>query len=137
MVRINEAGRAALDDDVPAAIPLLLLLLLLFVDADVRDDDDDDGFGGGLFSLIYSISIGASCLMDTRLSVFALPECLRIESRRDIIGELEPAPALGAIDDDVEGKNLSIESRRDKFGELPADGQTLGGRNAKSVLSRK
>lgn len=131
LVSNNEAGRAA--DVVPA----------LFADgAPLPDTSDDDvGFVGGRFSLTYSISMGASCLIETRLSVLALPECFRIESRRDISGDLSivmTADDAAAVDDD--GKNFSIESRRDKFGELVADGQPLcvaGGRNAKSVLSKK
>lgn len=129
-MRINDAGRAA--DVVP---PLLADDALPPV-----TNDDDVGFGGGRFSLTYSISMGASCLIETRFSVLALPECFRIESRRDIIGDLSDGTAAHVAAADDDGINFSIESRRDKFGELLADGQPLcvaGGRNAKSVLSKK
>lgn len=64
------------------------------------------GLDGGRFSLTNSI-FDWSCLMDTRLSVLTLPECLRIESLRLI------------------------------FGEFARDGHALkvGGMNAKSLLS--
>lgn len=46
------------------------------------------GFAGGRFSLMNSIIIGVSYLMDTRFSVFTLPECFRMESRRGRTGEV-------------------------------------------------
>lgn len=43
----------------------------------------------GRFSLKYSTTTGWFCMIDTRRSVFlTLPECLRMESRRAITGEL-------------------------------------------------
>lgn len=86
-VKINDAGRAAdvdEDDVVVAQFPPTI----------AANDADDElygivvGLAGGRFSLINSIRIGGtSCLIDTRLSVFMLPECFKMESRRDIIGD--------------------------------------------------
>lgn len=64
---------------VVVAIEPFVLLPLPVVDVVV------DRFGA--FSLMYSSTMGASFLIETRFSDFTLPKCFRIESRRGIIGE--------------------------------------------------
>lgn len=110
--RINEAGRAA-DvviplDVVPAFMLLVLLLLEVFVLAVLLM-----GLCGGRFSLMKSIRIGTSCLMETRFSVFMLPECFRIESRRIIIGE--EAIEGHALTDMYENSEISIRNKMKKW----------------------
>lgn len=75
LVRSSEAGRA---DDV-------------VIDPPLEDDVkvvEATGFDGGRFSLMNSIMMGASCLIDTRFSVLTLPECFRMESRRGRTGDV-------------------------------------------------
>lgn len=115
MLRINEAGRAddvttagvdAADADADAgsikltagadvdscvvAVPLLsrlvvVLLLLLLVLLGIEDGPLEVELR---FSVMYSSTIGASFLIETRFSDLTLPKCFRMESRRGITGEV-------------------------------------------------
>lgn len=95
-------------DIVPAFMLLVLLLLDVFVLAVLLM-----GLCGGRFSLMKSIRIGTSCLIETRFSVLMLPECFRMESRRIIIGD--DAIEGHALTDMYENSEISIRNKMKKW----------------------